>query len=117
MGYVTKSEASTELMRAIRAVVKNKIYLCPDVMQAVSGVLAANSNGYRGTRSPNQLGARERQVLQLVAEGQNSGEIADRLHIAPSTVEVHRRNIMRKLDLHNVADLTRYSIRAGLVSV
>jgi two-component system NarL family response regulator len=115
LGYVTKAEAGTELIRAIRAVVRNKVYLCPDVMEAVSGALCS-SDAEAGVRTPNQLGPRERQVLQLVAEGCSSGEIAARLHIAPSTVEVHRRNIMRKLDLHNVADLTRYSIRSGLVS-
>lgn len=114
-GYVTKGEAGTELLRAIRAVARNRTYLCPDVMEAVSGALCGQDKD-DSTRVPNQLGPRERQVLQLVAEGYSSGDIATRLHIAPSTVEVHRRNIMRKLDLHNVADLTRYSIRAGLVS-
>lgn len=115
LGYVTKSEASTELVRAIRAVLRNKLYLCPDVMDAVSSTLSGSGNG-RGNRAPNQLGPRERQVLQLVAEGHSSSEISECLHIAPSTVEVHRRNIMRKLDLHNVAELTRYSIRSGLIS-
>lgn len=115
LAYVTKSEAGTELIRAIRTVQRNKVYLCPDVMEAVSGVFAVNGNA-QGRQAPGQLGARERQVLQLVAEGHSSGDIAERLHIAPSTVEVHRRNIMRKLNLHNVAELTRYSIRAGLIS-
>jgi two-component system NarL family response regulator len=114
-GYVTKSEAGNELIRAIRNVGRNRVYLCPEVMEAVSGVLH-EGEGERGSRPSGQLGARERQVLQLVAEGCSSGQIAERLHIATSTVEVHRRNIMRKLDLHNVADLTRYSIRSGIVS-
>jgi two-component system NarL family response regulator len=61
-----------------------------------------------------QLGARERQVLQLVAEGATSSHIGERLNIAQSTVEVHRRNIMRKLNLHSVAELTRYAINNGL---
>jgi two-component system NarL family response regulator len=61
-----------------------------------------------------ELGRREREVLQLIAEGLRGAEIAERLHIAESTVEVHRRNIMRKLDLHGVAELTRYAIREGL---
>jgi two-component system NarL family response regulator len=56
------------------------------------------------------IGARERQVLQLVTEGYTSNQIADKLYIASSTVEVHRRNIMRKLDLHSVAELTRYVV-------
>lgn len=114
VGYVTKAEAGMELLRAIRTVVRNRVYLCPDVMDAISGTLC--DGGTDAPRSINQLGPRERQVLQLVAEGYSSVEIATRLFIASSTVEVHRRNIMRKLDLHNVANLTRYSIRAGLVS-
>lgn len=114
-GYVTKSEAGTELLRAIRSIMRNRVYLCPEVMEAVSGALYSSDGTSKG-RAPNQLGARERQVLQLVAEGCSSSQIADRLHIATSTVEVHRRNIMRKLDLHNVADLTRYSIRSGIIS-
>lgn len=114
VGYVTKAEAGTELLRAIRTVVRNRVYLCPDAMEAASGSLC--EGGEDSQRPINQLGPRERQVLQLVAEGCSSVEIASRLFIAASTVEVHRRNIMRKLDLHNVANLTRYSIRAGLVS-
>ena len=64
-----------------------------------------------------QLGGREEQVLRLVADGYSSKEIARNLHIAPSTVEVHRRNIMRKVGLHKVADLTRYAIRNQMLSV
>ena len=116
-GYVTKAEAGDELLRAIRAVRRNRLYLCPDVMGAVAGSLGGETeNGAGGSHTANRLGARERQVLQLVAEGCSSTAIAERLHISPATVEVHRRNIMHKLDLHNVADLTRFAIRAGLIS-
>ena len=114
-GYVTKTEASSELLRAIRSVARNRVYLCPEVMDAVSNVIYAVDGDAR-RRVPNQLGPRERQVLQLVAEGCTSQQIADRLNISAATVEVHRRNIMRKLGLHNVADLTRYSIRNGIIS-
>uniref|UniRef100_UPI003782F03B LuxR C-terminal-related transcriptional regulator n=1 Tax=Piscinibacter sp. TaxID=1903157 RepID=UPI003782F03B len=62
------------------------------------------------------LGRREKAVLKLLAEGVRSSEIAERLNIAPATVEVHRRNIMRKLDLHSVAELTRYAVREGIVA-
>jgi two-component system NarL family response regulator len=61
-----------------------------------------------------KLGQREREVLALLAEGKSSPEIAARMHIAASTVEVHRRNIMLKLDLHSIAELTKYAIREGL---
>jgi two-component system NarL family response regulator len=75
----------------------------------------------RGKNAPEQpagdrLGRREREVLQLLAEGHTSPEIGTRLHIATSTVEVHRRNIMRKLELHSIAELTKYAIRNGLTS-
>lgn len=113
-GYVTKAEASDELLRAIRTVLSGRTYLCPDVAGVVTGALVGQGGAARPTAV---LGARERQVLKLVAEGCTSVQIADMLNIAPSTVEVHRRNIMRKVGLHKVADLTRYAIRNQMVQV
>lgn len=105
--YVTKGEASTELVNAIRAVLRGRVYLCPDV----AGLVTQNVLGRDGrARSSVVLGDRERQVLKLVAAGYTSAQIAQQLTIATSTVEVHRRNIMRKLDRHSVAELTRYVI-------
>jgi len=106
-GYVTKAEASDELLRAIRTVLRGRTYLCPDVAGVVTGALVGQGGPARPTAV---LGARERQVLKLVAEGCTSGQIAEMLSIAPSTVEVHRRNIMRKLGRHSVAALTRYVV-------
>ena len=106
-GFVTKAEASDELLRAITAVQRGRTYLCPDVTGVVAGALSSQEGPAKPAAA---LGARERQVLQLVAAGHTSNQIADKLHIASSTVEVHRRNIMRKLDLHNVAELTRYVV-------
>lgn len=108
VGYVTKAEASEELLRAIRAVLRGCTYLCPDVAGAVAS--AVTGQGAAGV-SRARLGMRERQVLKLVAEGHTSGQIGEILSIAASTVDVHRRNIMRKLDLHSVAELTRYVIQ------
>ena len=108
--YVTKSSAGTELVRAIRAVAAGQSYLCPDVAGALVSEVRT------GTRDASRLGRREREVLRLIAEGARSAEIAERLHISVSTVEVHRRNIMRKLDLRNIAELTRYAVREGLVA-
>ncbi|MFA6014237.1 MAG: response regulator transcription factor [Gallionellaceae bacterium] len=105
-GYVTKAEASEELLRAISAVINNRKYLCPDVAESVMG--GANQQ-FNSGKVPS-LGKREAQVLELVAEGLTSSAIAEKLYIAASTVEVHRRNIMRKLNLHSVAELTRYAI-------
>jgi two-component system NarL family response regulator len=113
-GYVTKAEAAEELIRAIHTVRLGRTYLCPDVAATVASALMDNTQ--LQTAVP-RLSARERQVLQLIAEGNTSARIAELLHLAPSTIEVHRRNIMRKLDLHSVADLTRYAIRSGITSV
>jgi DNA-binding NarL/FixJ family response regulator len=112
-GYVTKADASNELLRAIRAVCRHQTYLCPAAAAAVTSAMTGNAP--RSHLRNGQLGARERQVLQLVAEGNTSTGIAKILHIAPSTVEVHRRNLMRKLNIHNVAELTGYAISCGLV--
>lgn len=112
-GYVTKSAAGTELVRAIRAVADGQGYLCPEVAGAlVSEVRRAGRAG-----GPVPLGRREREVVRLVAEGRRSAEIAEQLNISIATVEVHRRNILRKLGLRTVAELTRYAIREGLVSL
>jgi DNA-binding NarL/FixJ family response regulator len=113
LAYVTKNEATDELLRAIRSVQANRTFLCRDVAAGVAGALI---DGVARGVDTNRLGAREKQVLQMVAEGRTSPEIAVRLHISPSTVEVHRRNIMRKLNLHNIAELTKYAIRNGITS-
>lgn len=108
--YVSKAAAGTELVVAIRAVAAGGSYLSPDVAGALVEEL-------RGTQPDGQtrLGRREREVLRLLAEGERSAAIGDKLHISVATVEVHRRNIMRKLGLHTVAELTRYAVREGIV--
>lgn len=111
--YVTKAAAGVELLRAIDAVRRNRSYLCPDATDAVK---EAVSDNYQRQASGTRLGEREVQVLKLVATGFTSAQIAEQLDIALSTVEVHRRNIMRKLNVDSVVGLTRYAIRNGLVS-
>jgi two-component system NarL family response regulator len=101
--YITKVEAADELLRAITAVRQNRKYLCPDVSDALICAITQ-----RHQTDASSLTSRERQVLGLVADGNTSLVIADRLNIALSTVEVHRRNILRKLNLHNASELTRY---------
>jgi len=114
-GYIVKSAAGAELKQGIRSVVDGHSYLCPQVTALVTDSL-------RSRRSPSgdsddlPLSRREVQVATLLAEGKSAPEIANELHISPSTVDVHRRNLMRKLKLHNVVDLTKYAIRTGLVS-
>jgi len=113
-GYVVKSAGSEELLRGIREVARGGTYLYAEAAAAIVDNLRVKSP--QGTRSQT-LGRREREVLQHLASGKTSTMIAEALGIATGTVEVHRRNIMRKLDLHNVAELTRYAIREGLSSV
>jgi two-component system NarL family response regulator len=108
-GYVVKSAAVAELVHAIRIVAAGKVYLSPDIARAALAT--------REVDEGMTLGSRERQVLTLLAEGRRSTDIAGELHIAVATVEAHRRNIMRKLGLHTVAELTKYAIRTGLTSL
>ncbi len=108
--YITKDEASDELLRAIDAVQRNRNYLCPDIATLITRGLSSDKSNMTTVR----LGDREQQVLKLVAKGSTSVQIAAHMNIAASTVEVHRRNIMRKLDLHSVAELTRYVINRGM---
>jgi DNA-binding NarL/FixJ family response regulator len=113
-GYVVKSAGSEELLRGIRAVAQGGTYLSAEAAAAI--VDGMRKQSLQGKQSET-LGRREREVLQLLASGKTSVKIAAALGIAAGTVEVHRRNIMRKLDLHNVAELTKYAIREGLTSV
>ena len=111
--YVSKSAAGTELVIAIRAVAAGGSYLSPNV----AGALVAEVRGESSADGASaRLGRREREVLRLIAEGERSQAIAEQLHISVATVEVHRRNIMRKLDMHTVAQLTRYAVREGIVA-
>lgn len=114
-GYVIKSSAYDELRRAIRAVVGGNTYLSPEVAGAV--VEAHLETRVRDTENKKELSPREREVLQLIAEGRTSAEIAERLYVSVATVDTHRRNIARKLDRHSVAELTKYAIRAGLTQI
>jgi DNA-binding NarL/FixJ family response regulator len=115
-GYVIKDAAVTELSEALRAVAAGSHYVSARISGAVMQSLARNLRGEEvGTADP-VLSPRQRQVLQLIAEGRNTREIADQLHVSVKTVETHRAELMRRLDIHDVAGLTRYAIRAGLVS-
>jgi two-component system NarL family response regulator len=113
-GYLAKSAGGDELLCGIRAVAHGETYLYAEAAAAIVDSLRKHSP--QGSRTET-LGRREREVLQHLAGGKTSAQIAQELGIATGTVEVHRRNIMRKLDLHNVAELTKYAIREGLTSV
>jgi two-component system NarL family response regulator len=111
--YVTKSAAGTELVRAIRAVAVGDGYFSPEV----AGTLASEVRDRPLAGEAQPLARREREVLRLIAEGVRSPAIAEQMHVSVATVEVHRRNIMRKLGLRTIADLTKHAIREGIVSL
>jgi DNA-binding NarL/FixJ family response regulator len=105
-GYVVKSAAVSELVQAIRDVRGGRMYLSPAIArQAIGGQPSAH------------LAPREREVLRLLANGRHSAEIATELSISIGTVEAHRRNIMTKLGIHTIAELTKYAVREGLTSL
>jgi two-component system response regulator NreC len=111
-GYVLKSSAGSTLLEAIEAVARCETYLSPGVSRTVV-------QAYLSTvaRPPDPLSGREREVLQLIAEGKNVKEIGGLLGISARTAETHRTRIMTKLDIHDVAGLVRHAIAIGLISV
>lgn len=113
-GYVLKTEAYSQLRHAIDEALQGNVYLSPSVGNAVVDMLRSSAGGPTALEL---LSDRERQIVQLVAEGHSSTDIGAMLNISASTVETHRRNVLRKLDLHNVAELTRFAIREGLTHV
>lgn len=115
-GYILKDASHDELRIAIRSVLSGKTYLSPDISAKVI-------NGYLGTDNANtpsspwdSLTHREREVLKLVAEGRPNKYIADYFCLSIKTVEKHRSNLMKKLDLHNASTLTAYAIERGLIT-
>ncbi len=115
-GYLLKECASEELVRGIRTVAANETYLSPQVAGLiVKDYMKRLSENH--TSPPVFLSSREREILQLVAEGKNTKEIAFTIGVSGKTVETHRQQIMKKLNLYSVAELTRYAIREGLSSL
>jgi two-component system NarL family response regulator len=113
-GYVTKATGQDALVEALEAMEAGKRYVSPDVAAMLEdGRLAPTPT----VAARPHLGAREREVLQLLAEGHTSPQIARQLHVSVKTVEAHRRNIMRKLDCHTVAELTKYAVRTGITAL
>jgi len=112
-GYLLKDAAFEELTLAIKAVLKGQVYLSP----AISGVVLSQSLARFNPNARSdrvQLSKREQEVLQLIAEGQSTKKIAATLHVSVKTVETHRKQIMDKLDIHSVAELTKYAVREGV---
>jgi DNA-binding NarL/FixJ family response regulator len=115
-GYLLKDCALEELVKAIRTVVNRKAYISPGISDIVikdfiSGWVPSKHTAY------SVLTAREREVLQLMAEGKSTNQIAESLYVSVKTVEAHRKQLMTKLDIHSVAELTKYAIRQGLTTL
>ena len=116
-GYIQKMSAFKTLVGAIRSVQENNGFLDSIITGVVLKDYIEHLNEPGAPNQHSSLSSREREVLQLIAEGKNTKEIAFSLDISPKTVETHRRQIMQKLKLSNVADLTRYAIREGITSL
>ena len=110
-GYVIKTQATADLVRAIQEVQRGMMYLSPGIPMTVVDAFLTKSES---EVSPDQLTARELEVLQLVAEGKSTKEIARLLGIGHKTAESHRTRIMKKTNIHNTAGLVRYAISRGL---
>jgi DNA-binding NarL/FixJ family response regulator len=111
-GYLLKDAAFEELSGAIKAILKGQIYLSPSIAGVVVNQAFARSGAKSKPEQP-RLSQREREVLQLIAEGKSTREIAAALYVSVKTVETHRKQIMDKLGLYSVAELTKYAIREG----
>ena len=114
--YVLKDDTSIDLLTAIRNVGEGKVHLSPGICEKVINGFLERPGKARSMRSWDQLTRREREVLKLIAEGNKNRGIAECLSVSVKTVEKHRANLMRKLDLHGVSALTVYAINTGLVS-
>lgn len=108
-GYVLKSQAANDLVHAINEVCRGQVYLSPGISRAVADACVA-------PKAPGDvLSVRERQVLQLIAEGRTTKDIAVQMNVSAKTVESHRSRLMQKLGIHEIAGLVRYAIRQGVV--
>jgi DNA-binding NarL/FixJ family response regulator len=117
-GFLLKTDAVRDLVAAVEALRRNKIYFTPKVAAMVlDGYLSQEKAVTSQPRARNRLTSREREIVQLLAEGKSSKEVAAALGLSVKTAETHRSNIMRKLDLHSVSDLVLYAVRNNIVHV
>ena len=114
-GFVEKAAPLSELKKGIEIVASGGTYFGPEVAQLLREAVVNPGGGQNGRQGVDILTAREREILQLIAESYSTKEVAQKLDISVKTAENHRTNLMKKLDLHDVAGLTRYAIQQGLV--
>ena len=113
-GYLLKDCAFEELTRAVQTVLSNRLYVSPDI---AGEIIKSNIQSVLDGVRPLILTSKEREVLQLIAEGRSTKEIAGLLNVSVKTIETHRVNIMEKLKVYSVAELTKFAIREGLTSL
>lgn len=118
-GFLLKDCASTELVEAIYTVRNGDVYIGPSISDIVAKMYVDNIHGSEGTAgdSGSDLSPREIEITKMLAEGFTNNEVAEKLHVSVKTVGTHRQNIMRKLGLRNIAELTKYAINKGLISL
>ena len=115
-GYLLKDTSPQELIRAVESVQRGEAFFSPGISHVILNEYVKKAK-HLTPPSPSEISQREREVLALIAEGKSNKEIANQLYISVRTVETHRENIMRKLDIHTVAGLTRYAIERQIVNV
>lgn len=116
-GYILKESAFSELVDAIQQVLKGNFYLTPVIAR-----MYVDSNGHEFSSCDqipqfNKISKKEREILQLIAEGEKTRDIAEKLGVSIKTIETHRRNIMKKLNIFNVAGLTKFAIKEGIIAL
>jgi two-component system, NarL family, nitrate/nitrite response regulator NarL len=116
-GYILKESAFSELIDAIEQVLKGNFYLTPVIAR-----MYVDSNGHEFSSCDqmpqfNKISKKEREILQLIAEGEKTRDIAEKLGVSIKTIETHRRNIMKKLNIFNVAGLTKFAIKEGIIAL
>src|ERR1700681_3936964 len=117
-GFVLKSDAARDLISAVEALQHNRMFFTPRVNDMVlAGFLDKGHNGSNGESKSPTLTPREREVIQLLAEGKSSKEVACLLNLSTNTAETHRSNIMRKLDIHSIRDLVVYAVKNDIIQV
>lgn len=117
VGYVLKGADVQDLLAAVRSAHRGQVYLYPTIAKALVTDFLQRARSGTGEERYDRLSDREREVLNLIAQGQTTAEIAEALFLSPHTVQSHREHIMSKLDLHSKADLIKYAISKGLIEI
>ncbi len=116
-GYILKESAFDEIYDAIQGVIRGNFYLTPSIARMYVDDQGIFCGSWETLPKFNKISKKEREILQLVAEGEKTREIAEKLSVSIKTVETHRRNIMKKLNIFSVAGLTKYAIQEGIISL